>query len=51
MNRYNFDEKDKEISPDEFKEMIHDIFASPEYDEELIQVYKLFDQDEKGISA
>lgn len=31
--------------------MMADIFSEPEYDEEIIQVYKVFDRDEKGVNA
>lgn len=28
-----------------------DIMSEPEFDEEIIQVYKVFDRDEKGVNA
>jgi len=36
----------EEIDFDEFKSIMGDIMSEPEFDEEIIQVYKLFDRDE-----
>jgi calmodulin len=39
----------EEIDFDEFKLIMGDIMSEPEFDEEIQQVYKVFDRDEKGV--
>ena len=39
----------EEIDFNEFKNIMADIMAEPEFDEEIHQVYKVFDRDEKGV--
>ncbi len=41
----------EEIDFDEFKMIMADIMSEPEFDEEIIQVYKVFDRDDKGVTA
>lgn len=41
----------EEIDFDEFKLIMGDIMSEPEFDEEITQVYKVFDKDDKGVSS
>ena len=38
------------LTMDEFKYIMRKILAEPEFDDEIVQVYKVFDRDGKGIS-
>ncbi len=35
---------------EEFKHIMAEILQEPEFDDEIVQVYKVFDRDDKGIN-
>ena len=51
MSHFGIKDLDFEIDFTLFRDIMRKIMAEPDYDEELTQMYRVFDPDEKGIDA
>ena len=50
LERYKKTGENEIIKFDEFVQIMSEITTEPEFDDEITQVYKVFDRDEKGIN-